>query len=401
MQKKTNKKLLIGMLFLVTAASILFAWKVLLPKEAIVLDQTNKTLVVKGDVKIKRALAGSAWQKMDTSTILEKGDIVETAKGSTVDIVMGRDTDKTVKIDEKSQLEVQEINPAYLNLSKGKIFVALKKFEPRSSFTVKTPTAICGAQGTAWSETVTDGKTKVCVFESKIFARELDESGRPGFMKHTVNEGTQRTLLKGKPISEPQKLSDADLDEWKYWSKNVEYLRDGKILINDFSRKENFNNLKGPFGSWVVFYSDANQYCRDEFTAFENRGETGYGLKLTYDVDSPFSAYNGFFTNLMGIDLTGYKCFVFYTKGDKRSGFTTRINVELKNKFEIGKLEVTGITDEWQKIVLPLEKFVGLKNLQNMKELVIVFRDLSATKKEGVMYIDDLYFSRNEESETT
>ncbi len=63
----------------------------------------------------------------------------------------------------------------------------------------------------------------------------------------------------------------------------------------------------------------------------------------------------------------------------------------------MGKLEVKGITDEWQKIVLPLKEFVGLSNLQNMKELVIVFSDLNATQKEGIVYIDDIYFSRNEE----
>lgn len=393
-----KKNILAAALVLLCISIVLFSANMFLPRPKAIYDQTNKTFSVKGDVKIKKARAGSGWQKMDTSTVLEKGDIVETAKGSMVDIIIGKDTDKAVKIDEKSRLEIQEINPAYLNLSKGKILVALKKLEPRSSFTVKTPTAICGAQGTAWSETVADDKTKVCVFESKIFARGLDENGRAGFRKYTVDEGTQRTLLKGQPISEPQKISDPDLEDWKYWGKNVRYLREGKILINDFNRKESFNNLKGPFGSWVVFYSDANQYCRDEFTAFERMGETGYGLKLTYDVDSPFSAYNGFFTNLTGIDLMGYKYLVFYIKGDKKAGFITRINVELKNGSETGKLEVNDITDEWQKIVLPLKKFVGLNNLQNMKELVIVFRDLNATKKEGVIYIDDLYFSRNEES---
>jgi hypothetical protein len=395
-----KKNILTAVLILLCVSVALFAMKLLLPKQKIVYDQTNRTLVVKGDVKIKKAKAGAQWQQMEASTVLEKGDIVETAEGSMVDIVIGKDTDKAVKIDEKSRLEVQEINPAYLNLSKGKILVALKKLEPRSSFTVKTPTAICGAQGTAWSEVATGDKTKVCVFENSIFARELNENGKAGFRKYTVDEGTQRILQKDRPISEPQKISADDLDDWKYWGKNVEYLREGKVLIDDFSRKENFNNLRGPFGSWVVFYSDANQYCRDEFTAFERMGETGYGLKLSYDVDSPFSAYNGFFTNLMGIDLTGYKYLVFHIKGDERAGFTTRINVELKNKLQIGKLEVKGVTDEWQKIVLPLEKFIGLTNLQNMKELVIVFSDLNATKKEGVMYIDDIYFSRNEEPDT-
>ena len=392
-----KKNILAAVLILLCVSIILFAVNLFLPKEKIIYDQTNKTLVVKGDVKIKKASGGLEWQKMDASMVLEKGDIVETAESSTVDIIIGKDADKAVKIDEKSHLEVQEINPAYLNLSKGKILVAMKKLEPRSSFIVKTPTAICGARGTAWSELVTGGKTKVCVFESKIFAQAVDESGRAGFRKYTLDEGTQRTLTKDMPISEPQKISGADMDDWKYWGKNVEYLREGKVLINDFNRKEGFNNLQGPFGSWVVFYSDANQYCRDEFTAFDRMGDAGYGLKLTYDVDSPFSAYNGFFTNLMGIDLTDYKYLVFYIKGDKRAGFTTRINVELKNKFQVGKLEVKGITDQWHKIVLPLEKFIGLAGLQNMKELVIVFSDLNSTKKEGIVYIDDIYFSRDEE----
>jgi hypothetical protein len=392
-----SKRILIVTLLLMCAALILFAWKVLLPGEKMIPDQTNKALVVKGDVKIKRAKDGAGWQKMEASTVLEKGDMVQTSESSTVDIVIGKDTDKTVKLDEKSSLEVQEINPAYLSLSKGKVFVALKKLEPRSSFTVKTPTAICGAQGTAWSQAVIGDKTKVCVYESSIFARELDDNGRPGFRKYAVSEGTQRTIQKGRPISEPQKISADDLEDWKYWGKSVEYLRQGKILVNDFNRRENFNNLEGSFGSWVVFYSDANQYCRDEFTAFEKMGDAGYGLKLAYDVDSPFSAYNGFFTNLMDIDLAGYKYLVFYIKGDRVAGYTTKINVELKNRTEIGKLEVDDITDEWQKIVLPLEKFTGLTSLRNMKELVILFRDLNATKKEGVVYLDDIYFSRNEE----
>ena len=394
-----DKRLLTIILFLICAVLFLFAWKVLLPKSKKVYDQTNRIFIVKGDVKIKKAGEGAQWQQMEVSTILEKGDMLETAAGSMVDVIIGPDTEKMVKLDENSRLEVQEINPAYLHLSRGKLFVALKKLEPKSSFKVKTPTAICGAQGTAWSESATGDSTRICVFENNVIARGLYDDGRALPRMYTINEGFQRNIFKGGAASDPGAIGADDMDDWKYWSKNVEFLREGKILVNDFNRKENFNNLRGQFGSWVVFFSDANQYCRDEFTAVEKIGETGQGLKLSYDVDSPFSAYNGFFTNLMGIDLTSYKYLVFHIKGDSAAGFTTRINVELKNKFQAGKLEVKGITDEWEKIVLPLEKFAGLTTLQNMKELVMVFSDLNATKKEGVVYIDDLYFSMNDESD--
>lgn len=394
------KKLLplfMSMFFIfMTAFLFLLIFKMIFHEKQAVLDQSNKTFVVKGDVKIRKTAGASAWQKMNTATVLEKGDIVETSENSTVDIVIGSNTDKSIKVEEKSSLEVESVNPTRLNFSKGKIMVALKKLEPKSSFTVKTPTAICGAQGTAWSQETDGSKTKVCVFESNIYARELDQNGQPKAVKHTVSEGTERILLKDKPISEPQKIGELDMKAWEYWNKNVFSLRDGKILVNDFNRKENFNNLGGAFGSWVVFYSDTNQHCRDEFSLSEKISDKGFGLKLDYDVDSPYSAYNGFFTNLMEIDITGYGYLVFHIKGDSNAGFTTKFDVELKNKFQMSKIAVQGITDQWQRIVIPIEKFAGLVDFSNMKEIVIVFSDLAATKKEGVVYIDDIYFSKTE-----
>ncbi len=372
---------------------LLLIGKMLLPKKEMTFDQTNKTFVVEGDVKIKKAISAAGWQKMEPSTILEKGDIVETAEGSTVDIIIGKNTDKAVKMEEKSYVEFQGINPTYLNFSRGKILAAIKKLEPKSSFVVKTPTSICGVRGTGWSEKASENETRICVFESEVFMREVDANGKPKIKKHTAREGSAITLLKNKPISKAQKIEENDLQDWGYWSKNIAFLRERKILISDFNKRENLNNLSGPFGSWNIFYSDTNQYCKDEFTGLEKIGDEGYGLKLTYDVDSPFSAYNGFFTNLMGIDISDYKYLVFFIKGDKNAGFTNKLNVELKNKFQTGKMTIEGITDEWKKMVLPLGRFAGISDFKSMKEFVIVFSDINVTKKEGIIYIDDIYFA--------
>lgn len=391
-----NKKILIAIVLILCAVSLLFAGKMLAPKEEIVYDQTNKTLVVKGDVKVKKAGGSSGWQKMDISTVIEKGDIVETAGGATVDIAIGSNAEKAIKLEEKSRVEFQGVNPAYLNFSKGKISVALKKLEPKSSFTIKTPTAICGARGTAWMEEVGTNSSKICVFESNVFVQGLDDSGKPNTKKHTASEGTQRTIPKDQPISEAQKISDKDLQDWQHWRKSVVFLREGKMLVDDFDREENFNNLGGAVGSWNMFYSDANQQCKDEFTASERVGGRGRGLKLTYDVDSPFSAYNGFFTNLMGVDISDYKYLVFSIKGDKKSGFTEKVNIELKNRNQTGRTTVGGITDEWKTVAIPLKQFAGINNFKDMKEFVIVFNDIGVTKKEGVMYVDDIYFAKAE-----
>ena len=38
-----------------------------------------------------------------------------------------------------------------------------------------------------------------------------------------------------------------------------------------------------------------------------------------------------------------------------------------------------------------------MNSFEDMKEFVIVFSDNNVTKKEGVIYIDDIYFSKNDE----
>ena len=237
-----------------------FGPKILLKREETSLDQTNKAFIVSGDVRIKKAKDGTGWQKLESSTVLEKGDMVKTAAGSTVDISIGKNTDKAVKIAEKSTVGFEGINPTSLNFSEGKILVALKKLEPKSSFVVKTPTAICGARGTGWLEEAGPEKTRVCVFDSQVFMNKLDANGRPERGKHIAGEGTQAVISKDGPISESQTIGEGDLQDWRYWRKNIEFLRDGKMLVNDFDRKENFNNLGAAFGSWTVFYSDPNQY---------------------------------------------------------------------------------------------------------------------------------------------
>lgn len=395
----TNNRSLVIIAFLISFFSVflfILLGKMLFSEKKITFDQANRVLLVKGDVRIKKAGAEAAWNKAGSSIVLEKGDTIETSEASAVDIVIGSNTDKSVRLEKNTRVEFESINPTYLNLPKGKVLIALKKLEPRSSFTVKTPSAICGARGTAWMEETSGDKTKVCVFENDIYAREVDDKSNPRARKHTVNEGTQRVLSRAAPISEAKKVGEDDVSDWLYWKKNVSFLREGKILVNDFNKKDNYNNLGGPFGSWNIFYSDPNQYCKDELTGSERTGDSGYALRLNYDVDSPYSAYNGFFTNLMGIDISDYNYLVFYIKGDKAAGFTNTMNVELKNRLQAGKVTIEGITDEWKMIVLPLSRFVGISSFKEMKEFVIVFSDRNVTKKSGVIYIDDIYFVKTE-----
>ena len=173
------------------------------------------------------------------------------------------------------------------------------------------------------------------------------------------------------------------------------------LKVADFDSGQKPNNLGGDFGAWNKDETDLSQMCIDSFSSEVKYGDKGYSLKLVYDVDSPNPAYNGFWTKLQNQNLSDYKELVFFVKGDEQKGFTPRFKVELKNPTQVASFLVTGVTSEWQKVVIPFQKFKGITEWSQMTEFVIVFDDLTSNPKEGVIYVDDIYFSDGKGVEAT
>ncbi len=168
------------------------------------------------------------------------------------------------------------------------------------------------------------------------------------------------------------------------------YVQAAPLVVDDFDSGSKPNKLGGDFGSWDKDPNDQTQGCQISFDSAVKHGDGGYALKVDYDVESPNPAYNGFWMKLNNLDATQYKTLSFYAKGDSEKGFTSQFKVELKNKNEVGKYMVTGLTDQWQKISIPLDKFRGLNDKTGLTEFVVVFDDINATEKYGAIYIDDL-----------
>ncbi len=165
------------------------------------------------------------------------------------------------------------------------------------------------------------------------------------------------------------------------------------LLVDDFDRGEKPNALGGDFGSWDKDPSDPTQKCTMSFDQANAFGALGYSLKLDYDVDSPNPAYNGFWMKLQHSDLSSYKTLTLYIKGDATKGFTPQIRLELKNGAgEVGRYLLKGITGEWQQVRIPLEEFSGLTSLSDMTEFVVVFDDMTSTKKVGTIDLDEITF---------
>lgn len=165
------------------------------------------------------------------------------------------------------------------------------------------------------------------------------------------------------------------------------------LNIADFDSGTKPNDLGGDYGAWDKDPNDDTQGCKE---AFYSPGRTGKGkcVRLTYDVDSPSPAYNGFWMKLMDCDLRPYNKLVFWIKGDKEAGYTTKLKIELKNSTEVSPYYIDSVTDEWQKIELPLKSFKRISDWSKMKEFVLVFEDNQATARSGIIYLDDISFEK-------
>ena len=99
---------------------------------------------------------------------------------------------------------------------------------------------------------------------------------------------------------------------------------------------------------------------------------------------------------LQNLDASKYNNVALRVKGDAKIGYTTVFKLEIKNAAkQVGRYYVTNISDQWQDVVIPLKDFKGITDLSNLTELVIVFEDRIASNKKGVVYIDDLRFTKN------
>ncbi len=168
------------------------------------------------------------------------------------------------------------------------------------------------------------------------------------------------------------------------------------LVVADFDSGKRPNNLGYNFGAWDKDPKDFTQTAIDSFSPIIKKGMSGNSLQVYYDVDSPVTAYNGFWCALDDtIDYSVFKKVGFSIKGDEDRGFSKVVKIELKNCLqETAIYYLTGITDKWQDVVIPFEKFSGSIEWILLTEFVITFEDRVATDKEGAIYIDNIYFQK-------
>lgn len=169
-----------------------------------------------------------------------------------------------------------------------------------------------------------------------------------------------------------------------------------ELVIADFDTGDKPNNIGGDFGNWDKDPNDETQGTQMSFESDDALGDpAGYSIRLDYDVDSPNPAYNGFWMKLNGENASEYNMLNFYIKGDASKAFSKRVKVELKDMSnKASPYMVSGVTDQWQKVSVPFDKFKKVTDWTSMNEFVVVFDDINSSPKAGTMFVDQITFSK-------
>jgi len=170
-----------------------------------------------------------------------------------------------------------------------------------------------------------------------------------------------------------------------------------RLVIHDFNRALIADNLRGNAGTWNLDPNDPKSEANFLLDPVNRRGTEGYGLYLTYKLNPEKKSQNGFWMNLNRLDARGYDHLEFWVKGDAKLGFAKSFKVEFKRpkpgspgESLKGSFVVTGITDQWQRISIPLNMMNGITEWKDLEELVFSFQSRRADVKQGGYYIDDI-----------
>lgn len=171
--------------------------------------------------------------------------------------------------------------------------------------------------------------------------------------------------------------------------------------IADFNIGTMTDNLQGDCGTWETNPEDKSQGISASLDKVIKRGDSGYSLKLDYNVNSPQDAVNGFWMQMRSFDASPYDHLEFWVKGDPEKGHTTIFKIEFKKyqKDEEGHDEaikgsfiVKGVTDKWQKVSVPLNVMNGITDWKDITEFVITFEKRRVDNPAGTLHFDDFEF---------
>jgi hypothetical protein len=164
------------------------------------------------------------WKVLAEGTVLKQGSIIKTEDNSIVDLKYDEKTFS--RISSNSSVEVQQaetgsytvkklffkkvkpLKKISLKLNKGNILSKVGKLNTKSSFSIQTPTAVCGVRGTLFG-TSFGAKTKVNVISGVV---AVSSPSMPN-VQTLVMPGQSTVVNPGQAPEQPKTMTTAEIGE--------------------------------------------------------------------------------------------------------------------------------------------------------------------------------------------
>jgi len=178
-----------------------------------------------------------------------------------------------------------------------------------------------------------------------------------------------------------------------------------EIILDDFDDGQSPNDF---FGSQDVWTHEGG-IVTATFDSTVYHGGNGYSWRLDYDLSSSTTSASGWWEQLgysyldpdhPTYDISKFEEFRFWIKGS--STYTDKFYIEFVEwpPWKAKRIEIAGITNEWQEKTVNLSSLSEL-DLTQIMQVAVVLKNTHVTQKIGTLYFDDLYFVDFDEGYTT
>lgn len=178
-------------------------------------DKTFEVVVLSviGDVQVDAKGDGN-WTKAVPGMKLVTGAKLKTAAASSAKIVYDAAGLNVIEIKENT---IAVVKASSLDLVQGSVLAKFDNLEKGSSFSVKTPTAVCAIRGSGMGVDYINNMTVVMAFEHNVFVTGLDASGNLVSAEVTIPEGWSSSIDQNGNLTPPAELTENELAIWNAW----------------------------------------------------------------------------------------------------------------------------------------------------------------------------------------
>ncbi len=170
-----------------------------------------------------------------------------------------------------------------------------------------------------------------------------------------------------------------------------------RLLLHDFERPSGAPNADGAMSGWTAEPGRASGQIHYRLEPAQRAG-SHRALHLRYRFAEHGVSDLGWQITLPDLDASAYDHLEFWIRGDAAAGYAQALKLEFKQPLpnappglvRQGSTVVTGITGDWQRIQVPLQRMNGIADWRHLRQFGLVLQPRRDPGRAGAYWLDDI-----------